>query len=162
MRLHSFVLASVLVLGIAACGSNDGSGGGGTGPSPTYESVAGNYAGVMSGLSQGIALNANFALTLTQNAATLGGSYGISGTLNDGVSSVSISGTGTVSGSIASGANPSVNITVHPVGCPNLPAQFSGAYDSANHRLTMTGPVQMFDAGCSVFLTYQITFILNL
>lgn len=156
MRNHPLLLASVLALASVACGGDNG-----TGPSPSYANIAGTYVGSMIGVSQGIGLGASFSLTLTQNAATIGGSYGLTGTLTDGVSEVDIAGTGTITGMIASGNNPSVNITVHSGDCPARSSNFSGAYDSANHRLTLTGPVEVFTVDCGVFRTYQTTFILN-
>lgn len=114
----------------------------------------------MAGTASGVALNASFTLTITQAGGTLGGSYGLTGTLNDGLSSVAISGTGTVTGSLSSGSNPPVSMTVHPTGCPSRAATFTGSYDSANRRLTMTGPVEMFGSDCVVFLTYPMTVVL--
>ena len=156
-KLTSF-LASALLVGAMGCG---GDGGGPSGPSPSYESIAGSYAGVLTGSSQGIALNANFSLTINQSSGSLSGTYGISGTLNNGVSSVDVAGTGTLTGGIAAGNNPSVNITVRSGACPNYTAAFSGAYDSVNQRITITGPVEFFDTCNAVLLTYQSTIILN-
>ena len=156
MRIRTFVFAVVASLGAAACGGSDS-----TAPAPTYQSIAGTYSGPMTGVDQGVLLTATITVTVTQNAGSLGGSYGLSGILNDGVNQVSILGSGTLSGTIAAGSNPSVNVTVAGV-CPGRSAQFSGAYDSANSRLTLTGPVQIFAADCSaVLLTYQTTFIMS-
>lgn len=138
-----------------ACGGGDS-----TGPA-AYENVAGTYDGDLIGVSQGVALSATFSITLTQNGGSLGGSYAITGTLYDGFVYVDIAGTGTLTGNVASGNNPSVNLTVRPGSCPTRTATFSGTYDSANRRLTMTGPVQIFDAQCVVFLTYHTTFVLE-
>jgi len=159
MRYQTVVLASAFALAAAGC-----SGSSSTGPKqqPTYNDVSGSYAGPMSGLSQGIAIDATLTLTVTQASGTLGGSYGLSGTLTDGISVVGISGTGTLSGSIAEGNNPSVNITARSGQCPAFSDSFSGAYDTANQRMTLTGPVSIFAADCSsVLLTYQTTFILT-
>lgn len=149
-------LLALFSLALVACGGD-----GATAPSAHYDSIAGNYDGALVGLSQGIALNSLFSLTLTQTSGTLGGSYGLSGTLNNGFSAVDVNGTGTVSGSIAAGNNPSVNMSVRPGSCPSRTAQFSGSYDSANRRITLTGPVQFFAQDCSVVLTYATTFILD-
>jgi hypothetical protein len=104
---------------------------------------------------------ADLALTITQSSGSLSGSYAINGQLADGIDVVGISGTGNLSGNIASGNNPSVNITVVPAGCPGRTARFSGAYDSANQRLTISGPIEMFDNACQVVLSYPSTIILT-
>ncbi len=153
------VAAMIGVAGLLACGGG-GDGGGGTGPSATYASIAGNYAGVLAGNAQGIALNATFSLTITQAQGSLGGSYAIQGALTDGVSTVPIQGTGTLSGSIASGGNPSVSLTVTPGPCPNRAATFTGTFDTANRRLTISGPVYIFDSSCTVQITYQSLIVL--
>lgn len=156
MRTTSWALISVLALSAVGCGGDSA-----TAPATRYDTVAGSYGGPMIGITQGVALNSLFSLTVTQNAGTLGGTYGLSGTLNNGIAAVDVAGTGTITGTIESGTNPSVNFTVRPGFCPSRTAQFSGTYDSTNHRMTMTGPVQFFDQACSVVLTYQMTFILN-
>jgi hypothetical protein len=68
---------------------------------------------------------------------------------------------GTLTGTIATGNNPSVNITVRTGVCPNYSAQFSGAYDTPNRRLTITGPVDILSDACAILLRYQVTIILN-
>lgn len=152
----SLLLPMATLLLVSACGGDS------TGPkAPTYENIAGTYSGAMIGLTQGVALNAIFSLTIVQNAGVTSGSYGLSGTLNDGFTSVQIAGTGTLDGTVGSGANPSVNITVKSGSCPNYRADFSGAYDSANHRITLTGPVDILNNNCTVFLRYSGTIILN-
>ncbi len=154
MQGSRIILALAGTLALAACGSDS------TGPSD-WETISGSYAGAMAGLTQGVALEATFSLTLTQNRGDLGGSYALQGVLTDGIDHVDVQGTGTVTGSVARGTNPSVNVSVTPGFCPNRTASFSGAYDSANRRITLTGPVQFFDANCQPVLTYQMTFILN-
>ena len=143
--------------GVGACGGD-----GGTGPESRYESIAATYNGVLVGVSQGIALNSTFSLTIAQTQGNLGGSWGLSGVLNDGVSTLNVAGSGTLAGTIAAGNNPSVNLTVRVPGCPNYQAQFSGAYDVSNRRLTMAGPVEFFAANsCTVVLSYPSTIILT-
>lgn len=156
MRVIRWSLAAIVALTLA-CGDSS------TGPStPSYDSIAGSYAGAMAGVSQGVTLNADFSLTIAQSSGTLSGSYSLSGTLSDGVNVVPVQGTGTLTGTIATGNNPSVNITFRPGACPNYSANFSGAYDSANHRLTVSGPVEFFGVGtCTVQLSYPMTVILN-
>jgi len=132
-----------------------------TGPSPTYANIAGTYNGALAGTAQGVALQALFSITLTQSAGNLSGSYGLSGTLNDGVNLVTIQGAGTVTGTIAAGNNPSVNVTIRTALCPNYQAHFSGAYDSVNQKLTISGPVDILNNSCAIVLTYQSTIILS-
>lgn len=156
MRYRQSLIPSVCLFLTAACGGNA------TGPSTTYESIAGSYSGAMVGLSQGVALNATFSLTITQSAGSTSGSWALQGNLNDGVQTAGVQGTGTMTGSVAAGNNPSVNFVIRTGACPNYQANFSGAYDGANRRLTITGPVDVFaNNSCNVVLSYQTTIILN-
>jgi hypothetical protein len=150
------LLALVLLpLTLAACGDSS------TDPESRYDEIGGSYAGSMAGVSEGVLLEADFTLTIAQTAGNLGGTFALTGVLDDGFDQVSILGTGTLGGSIAAGTNPSVNFTLLPASCPNRPAQFSGSYDSTNRRLTLAGPVQIFDLQCGVFLNYQATIVLT-
>ena len=116
----------------------------------------------MVGLSQGVTLNSIFSVTVAQTSGNTTGTWGNSGTLSDGTGTLSFAGTGTLTGTVAAGNNPSVNVTIRTPSCPSYTALFSGAYDSVNHRITLTGPVEIFAPGtCTVALTYQMTIILN-
>ena len=44
-----------------------------TGPADSWEAVSGSYAGTMIGLSQGVAMDATFSMTITQSRGDLGG-----------------------------------------------------------------------------------------
>jgi hypothetical protein len=157
MRRGCVVLLIGALIGAGACGGD-----GGTEPGPAHESIADSYAGVLIGISEGVALNSTFSLTIAQSGSALSGSWGLSGTLNDGVTTLDVAGTGTLTGSIAAGNNPSVNMTVRVPTCPNYQAQFSGAYDVSNRRLTIAGPVVFFAANsCTVVLSYPSTIILT-
>lgn len=151
----SFLLPIATLLVLGACGGGD------TTAPPTYANIAGTYNGTITGLTQGVTLNSIFTLTISQNGGVTSGTFGISGTLFDGVTTVQIAGTGTLTGTIASGNNPSVNFTIKSGSCPNYQANFSGAYDSVNSRITITGPVDILDSNCAVFLSYPTTIILN-
>jgi hypothetical protein len=136
--------------------------GGGDVTATTYANISGSFAGPVTGTSQGVTMNVTLSVTIIQSGGSLGGSYAISGTLNDGGQVTQVSGTGTLTGTVASGNNPSVNITVDSPACPNYSALFSGAYDTANQRLTITGPIQFLDEHtCNVLLTFQSTIIMS-
>ena len=149
---------AIVLLGATGCGSDSG-----TGPSASsYEAIGGSYAGAMVGLSQGVALSGTFTITIVQSEGTASGSWGMSVTLNDGTTQLPVNATGTLTGTIASGTNPSVNITVRQPACPNYHATFSGTYDSANRRLTLYGPVEFFGLNsCTVSLSYGMTVTLT-
>lgn len=150
-------LALALPLVTGACGGD-----GGTGPSASYENVAGTYGGQIQGVTQGIALSGQFVLTLTQSQGSLSGTYAIDGFVTDGVDAVPVSGSGTINGSIASGNNPSINFTVRPSFCTQRTMTFSGTYDSVNRRITAQGPVYVLDAGdCTILLNYSMTMVLQ-
>lgn len=156
-RRSRHALLLTLLSGIVACGGD-----GGTGPGPTYESIAGTYSGTMVGLAQGVAMNSTFSLTISQTGGSTSGTWALSGVLNDGVDALNVTGTGTLTGTVSTGNNPSVNITVRTPACPDYQAAFSGAYDSANRRLTIVGPVEFFAANsCTVVLSYAATIILT-
>ena len=157
MRINRALSGTALLLLLAACGGDSP-----TSPTQQFESIAGSYTGQMVGLSQGVALDAVFAISLSQTSGSVTGNYTLTGTLDDGTYQVDVVGAGPLSGSVASGTNPSVNLTVKVPGCPNYQANFSGAYDSANRRLTITGPVDFFPQNsCTVALSYPTTIILT-
>ena len=138
----------LVVTFLTACGGDDGTG-------VSFETLAGTYVGPLIGTSQGVILGANLSVTITQSSGSLSGSYAISGTLTEGAVVVAILGTGSFTGTIAAGLNPSVNLTLTNQ-CPNYSASFSGALDSANNLLTISGPVHVLDS-CTILLTYQST-----
>lgn len=148
------VVLSIAFLG--ACGDSS------TGPeTPSYNDISGTYAGELAGTSQGVALDGTFSLTITQNDGSLEGSWSLSGTLTDGSQTTNVQGSGALNGSIESGDNPSVNLTVETGQCPSYSADFSGAYDTANSRLTISGPVEFLSNDCQVVLSYPSTIILT-
>lgn len=157
MRINRGFLGTALFLFLAACGGDSP-----TSPAQNIESIAGNYTGQMTGISQGVALDAVFALSISQTSGSVTGNYTLTGTLDDGTYQVNVVGAGPLSGTIGSGTNPSVNLTVKVPGCPNYQANFSGSYDSTNRRLTITGPVDFFqNNSCTVALSYPTTIILT-
>lgn len=153
-RLVRSLLALVCASAVA-CGGD-----GGTGPSQGFESIAGSYAGPITGLAQGTALDASVIVMLNQTAGEVSGSYSMSGIVTDGFTSAEIEGTGIITGNVQPGVNPSVSLAVTSADCPNVTANFSGAFDSVNRRLTVSGPVYVFDEFCGIALAYQITLLL--
>ncbi|HRP07443.1 MAG TPA: hypothetical protein PLL69_03055 [Gemmatimonadales bacterium] len=142
---------------LSACGGD-----GGTGPSKTYESVAGNYGGSISGVSQGVALDLDIAFTIQQNGTSFTGTYTSSGLITDGIDVVQLAGNGTISGTVAAGTNPSVSLTARDPACPNVPDQFTGTLSSANRKLTLSGSLHLLDVDCSVLATFPTTLVLTL
>ena len=142
-----------LFLALAACGSDS------TGPEVSYESIAGSYQGALVGNNNGILMESIFSLSIAQSSGDLSGTWSMTGTLTDGISTVPFQGTGNLSGTIQSGDNPSVNLRITNA-CSNYRADFSGVYDSPNRKLTINGPVDILD-GCEVVLTYPSTIILT-
>ena len=149
-------LASVFLTGamLTACGDSA------TDPTPpTFESVAGTYAGDLAGQAQGIVLEAVFSFTFTQSDGDLSGSWSLSGTLNDGILIVNIVGSGALNGTITSGQNPSINVTATNA-CPGYEAAFSGSLDTANDLITLSGPIDILE-NCIVVLTYDSVILLR-
>jgi len=151
------LLGTVAALSIiTAC-----SGGDSTGPDK-FENVAGSYAGNTSGLAQGIRLNATFSVSMTQSSGSMSGIWGLQGVLDNGLNTAVVAGNGPVTGTISSGKNPSVTLTVKSSACPAYQATFTGSYDSATGRITVSGPIDFFGSGgCNVVLTYQSTVTLS-
>ncbi|MDH3206338.1 MAG: hypothetical protein OEO79_06990 [Gemmatimonadota bacterium] len=157
-RLLALILSGLLV----TCGGDSPSGLPSTfGSQITFETIAGTYTGALVSVSQGITLTATFSLTLVQTQGSLTGSFGLAGTLDDGVGQAFVRGNGTVTGTIAPGSAPLVNVTVTPDVCPNAAVDWSGTYDGASGALTISGDANIFDAGCVVVLTYEGTMVLN-
>ena len=150
MRLRSILLTALIV----GCGGGDSA----TGPSSSYADISGHYSGTIYASSQSVPLNATFSLTITQSGGAISGTDAVVGTLNQ---NIPVSGTGTFTGTVATGNNPSVNVTTTIAGCPALHPQYSGSYDVANRRLTMTGPMYITNQDCSIALTYSLTLILT-
>ena len=156
--MRSAVLSSAVIgsLLLSACGGD-----GNTEPNPTYHSIAGSYAGEMAGISQGVTMNADFTLTVNQTQGNLSGTYAMVGTLCEPGTVVDVAGTGVISGTVATGDNPNLSVSFEPAHCPSQTAQFSGAYDSTNRRITINGPVRIFNDACVVVLTYPMTIVLT-
>ena len=150
------LLAFLVVALVGACGGDDVTG---TSSGPTFETLVGTYLGAMVGLSQGVALSADVSFTLSQAGGSLSGSYALSGILTDGTNEAAISGSGSLTGTIASGLHPSVDITLSNQ-CPNYSPRFSGAFDSANDLLTIAGPLDVL-LDCTIILTYPTTILLS-
>jgi hypothetical protein len=148
MRFRLVILAALIV----ACGGEST-----TSPSGSYADISGSFSGPIAFTSQGVTLNATMSLTITQSGGSISGTDALVGTVNG----IPASGTGTFTGTVAAGSNPSVNVTTSSADCPALHSQYSGSYDSANRRLTMTGPLYITNPDCSVALTYPLTLILN-
>ena len=84
----------------------------------------------------------------------------MAGELSDGFDYADIQGTGALTGTIGTGQNPSVNLTLRGA-CPNYEARFSGSYDVANRLITLSGPVDVLSNDCAVLLRYPSTILLR-
>lgn len=151
------MITVVAAIALSGCGDSSA-----TAPEqPTFNNISGSYSGSIVGTADGITLDAGFSVTITQNDSSLGGSWALNGTLDDGSQTVSVQGTGSQTGSITSGDNPSVNLTIESGRCQNYSANFSGSYDTQNRRLTLSGPVDILTNSCEVAITYQTTIVLT-
>jgi hypothetical protein len=77
MRRWQLVPIGALVAFLVACSDS-------TAPADSYESIAGSYDGALAGVSQGVALDATFSLTINQTGGTATGSWALQGLLDDG------------------------------------------------------------------------------
>jgi len=135
---------------ILACGCSDTTG-------PTYADVSGVYTGPISGTSQGYDLNATLRLTIHQNGREISGFDYVVGT----VGGVATSATGTFTGEVLGGRNPSVWVVSSNQECPMVHFLFTGSYDSANRRLTMAGPLYPVNQDCLIPVTFSLTLVLS-
>ncbi len=99
VNLPAVLFASAALL--AGCGGSSP-----TGPTLTYEDIAGTYTTNVTGTLPGNTLNAAIALNLQQSSAALSGGYTITATVNNGFPG---QGTVTLTGTVAPGPNPAVN-----------------------------------------------------
>jgi hypothetical protein len=149
MRMKHLLFPLITVVALA-CGGD-----GGTGPSQTFENIAGTYVGAVTATTQGVHMDGNFSITITQSQGDLGGTHSLAGTLSNNSGSTPFQGSGSLQGTIAPGSNPSVNITASNATCPNVPGTLSGTYDSANRALTFPSTsIPFFDQNCQVALTF--------
>ena len=153
-KAASWIAAVVLVLVSSGCGDSS------TAPGASHEQISGTYRGELAGIQQGVALVADFSVTITQSQGDLGGSWSMAGELTDGFDYADIQGTGALTGTIGTGQNPSVNLTLRGA-CPNYEARFSGSYDAANRLITLSGPVDVLAQNCTVLLSYPMVIILG-
>lgn len=155
MRVTRVLCASAAAVTIACSGDS-------TGPSSRFENVAGSYAGNTSSTSQGVRLSATFSVTMTQSSSSMSGIWGLQGVLDNGLNTAVVAGNGPMSGTVSSGKNPSVTVVVRSTACPNYQGTFSGSYDSATGRLTLSGPIDFFGTNsCNVVLSYQSTIVMS-
>jgi hypothetical protein len=160
---HARTVVFLLVAAVACrSGADSLPGAGPTSATPTYALVAGTYKGTLADTTGGFSISLTVTLTVSQSAASLTGSYSMPGTISDGVATAHILGSGFFTGSIAAGPNPAVNIALRETACPASLSQFSGTYDSARGKLTLSGPVDILKADCSFFIRYNSTIVLSI
>ncbi len=134
------------------------------GPSPAAptvitENVAGTYTGNVSGVLPGFALAGTLTLTLQQSGSALSGGYTIAASVNGGAQG---GGSVTLSGTVASGSNPTVNFTVRSVQCPaSPPSDWTGPFQSRNGGLTITGIIHLLNSSCVTQLSFPVTVVMS-
>ena len=145
-------------LTIAGCG-----GGSPTSPAPTYENLAGTWTGTVGGVSQGVTLAGTITLTFQQSGGTLSGGYTVDATLTNPVQTSPLTGSVTLTGTVAIGTNPAVSFTTTSVPCPSLPGEtWTGSLASRNGVLTITGTGHVISAPtCAIVLDYPQTITLT-
>ncbi len=137
------------------------------GPSPAspttiFQNLAGTWTGKVGGVTQGVTLDGTITLNLQQSGGTLSGGYSVVATLTNPTQQSPVQGSVTLTGTVGSGANPSVNFTTTSVPCPQLPPEsWSGTYASANGVLTITGTGHIISSTCTIALSYPQTILLN-
>ena len=159
MRILSSLAVTIAALTFAGC-SRDSSAP--TQTTPSYTNVAGSYNGQVLGSTQGVALASTLGFAIAQSGGDFSGTWTLSGTLFDGLVSSAATVTGTFTGTVTTGADPAVSLTIKVPACPAFQARFAGSYASATRQLTITGPIVIFaNNNCSAGLTYQATVVLK-
>lgn len=129
------------------------------GPSAvTQENLAGVWTGRVGGVAQGVTLDGTITLTLEQAIGNLTGGYSVVATLTNAVQQSNLLGSVILTGTVASGANPLVNVTTRSVPCPALPPEnWSGSFGSREGVLTITGTAHVISSACAIVLSYPQT-----
>lgn len=129
----------------------------------TFQDIAGTWTGTVGGVTQGVTLAGTLTLTLQQNVGVLSGGYSMAGTLTNPTQQAPLQGAVTLTGTVASGANPAVNFTTTSVPCPGLDSQsWSGTYSGATGVLSITGVAHVITVpACTIVLSYPQTILLT-
>jgi hypothetical protein len=149
---------------LTGCGGGSSPAGPTPPPTITYENLAGTWTGSVGGVTQGVTLAGTLTLTLQQATSAISGNYGVMATLTFPSQQASpLQGSVTLTGTVASGPNPSVNFTTTSVPCPNLPPEtWAGSYGSGNGVLTITGTAHVINVPvCTIVLSYPQTILLS-
>lgn len=151
MRLRNLTLLSA-ALALSACSSTEA-----VGPSE-YVALADDWNSSLTGELGQLFPGLDVSLSLTQDGSVIGGSFAIRGTVADTLVVLDLA--GTVSGTVTSGPNPSVDLSIRNSACPDYSARFTGAYDSGKRQLTVTGPLDFFRPdSCSVGFSAPVTLV---
>lgn len=154
----------VLALMVAACGEDAGTNPTPT-PTPSYTNVAGTYSGVLVAATvfQGdnVYLNSVFTITLNQNGANLTGSAAAVGALTDDFgTSIPVLSSGSLTGSVSTGTNPTVTLTsTGAPSCPNYTQTDNFVF--ANGALSGQTYIDVLDVNCDVAIRFA-NIIVNL
>ena len=143
---------------LAGCGASTPTTPTQTPPPITYENVAGNYTGAISGVSQGVTIAGTLSLNLQQSGGVLSGGGTIVAAMDNGPQG---QGTVTLAGSVASGPNPSISLTFRSVPCPNLTSDWSGSFASGSGVLTITGAINVANSACVNVRSFPQTILLQ-
>ena len=161
----------VLVVALfTGCGGDNGTGPGsddGTDPASNdsalpaigWETLLGPYAGGFTSVSQGVAYAADFDVTFSQSSGRISGTFAISGVLTTGIDTAPIRGTGSFTGTMDRGLDPSVNITFVNA-CAGYSAHYSGSLESETSLPTISGPAHIL-VDCVIVLTFEATILMD-
>ena len=156
------LLVVLVVAPFTGCGGEDGTGPGSsdsTTPGLGWETLQGTYAGDIASMSQGVTYAADLSVIFHQSGGEVSGSYAIIGILSAGTEVAEVKGTGSFTGTLDRGEDPSVNITFVNQ-CPGYSARFSGALETATNLLTISGPSHIL-VNCVIFLTFESTILMR-
>jgi len=154
-RARGALLASVLAWAAGACDE-------GTAPPPASEfELPGTYHGPVVAATGVASLDADLTLTVQQDDGTVAGTYSISGRLVYEGAVAEISGDGTFTGTVGSGAEPVLEIRVRTPLCESYEGVFAGRFIPADGRLILGGAVDIFEGGCTVLVRFDIVMTLH-
>lgn len=157
MSRPSLSLLTLALLAMAGCGGESP-----TSTAPTYADLSGSFDGPIRSAIEGFPVDVTLSLTVNQVADSVSGTFGLSGTVGSGNEGATVNWSGAFTGTVTTGENPSINLMISRADCPNQAAHWSGSYSSANHALTITGPVSIWNLdSCSTAFSFQTTVVLK-
>lgn len=151
-------LAGLVVLCVLPTGCGDESL---IGPDEFYR-VAGPYTGAVEGVVSDGSFSGAMWISLSQSEGTLAGTYDFSGDFHHAAYDRRYyqDGSGTVEGSLTSGPDARVTLTLTPDDCPDRVMSYQGGYDDGRRQISIAGALALSTELCDPLLSIPHSTIL--